>query len=166
MADPVAGGLVYAGVDELGEHPVGADHAERAVPGVDQADGGLDDPPQGRGQLQAAGHPHHGVQQVVQLVLRGGDLGQPVGDLVQQLGQPQPGQGAAEPLAAPGLAPTPRPLRRGSRTPATLPRPAPAAGNESPASGGRATGTSDPVRAADGTADRDLRPRSRRVGGP
>ena len=94
--------LVDPGVDELVQRPVRPDHPERAVLGVDQRDRRRHDPAQRGRQLQATGDTDHRVEQAVQLVPAGRDLGQPVGHLVQQLVQPQRGQPAAQPLGRGG----------------------------------------------------------------
>ena len=84
--------LVQADGDELGQPAVVADHAQRAVAGVDQRDGGLDDPAQHDLQVQVAADGDHRLQQGVHPVPGGQDRLEPDLQLVQQLVEPQLGQ--------------------------------------------------------------------------
>ena len=81
-------------VDEGRQPAVRAENAERAVAGVDQPDGGLDDPPQRGVQVQARGDAEEGVEQVLHPLLGPRHGSQPVLHLVQQLGQPHAGEQA------------------------------------------------------------------------
>ena len=68
--------------------PVLGQHAQRAVFGVDEVAGLLDDPPQDHGQVQLAVEDHDGLQQSAQL----GGILDPVEGLhgVQAKGRPPP----------------------------------------------------------------------------
>ncbi len=92
VADPLPGGLVDARVDELLQHPVGSDHAERRVLRVGQPRGRLGDLPQRRRQLQSGPDRHDRLEQCVQPVPAAGDLGEPFLYLGEQFVQPQAGQ--------------------------------------------------------------------------
>ena len=61
--------VVDARGDELAEHAVRAEDAERAVLRVGQVHGELDDPAQRVGQAEVARHGHDGVEQAPQAVL-------------------------------------------------------------------------------------------------
>ena len=105
-ADPLAGRLVDSGVHELHQGTIRPDHAQRRVLRVRQPRRRLHDVPQRGRQLQAGSHRHHRIQQRVQLITAGRDLGQPLLHLSQQLVQPQSGQGEPDRT---------RPLPRGAR---------------------------------------------------
>jgi hypothetical protein len=51
--DRLPGGVIDADLDELGQHPVIAEHSQGAVAGVDQLDGRPHDLPQRLVQLKA-----------------------------------------------------------------------------------------------------------------
>jgi hypothetical protein len=80
------GVVVNADVHELGEPLalVGAQHAERAVPGVDELDRGAHDPVQRALELEAGTDRDDGVEQALQAVPRADDLAQPVLQVAEQ----------------------------------------------------------------------------------
>ena len=89
--------------DELGQPPVGAEHAERAVSGADQLAGRLHDALQGAAQVEVGADADHRVQQRPQPLPAGHHLADPVEQLLQQLVQLHPGQrGQPERRRAPG----------------------------------------------------------------
>lgn len=75
----------HPGVDELGQVPVGGDHADRGVTGADQVTGGFDDVAQQHGQRQVTADQLVGVQQTAQPALGGQHLLRALDDLLQQL---------------------------------------------------------------------------------
>ena len=90
VADPRDQLFVHAGVHELLQLPVAAEHAERRVPGAEKIPGSDDDLPQHHRQAQIHGHQRIGAQQPAQPTLRGLHVTGPVDQLHQQLIQLQP----------------------------------------------------------------------------
>ena len=78
-------GLVEPDRDELGQPAVLADHAEGAVPGVDQPNGRLGDPAQHGFQLKIRADAHHGLEQRVDPIAGVEHLLQPQLELAEQL---------------------------------------------------------------------------------
>ena len=75
LADAVVGRVVDPDGDELRQAGAGVvEHAEGAVAGVDQADGGLDDAPQHARRVEVGPEDQDGVEQLAQ-ALRTRDLG-------------------------------------------------------------------------------------------
>jgi hypothetical protein len=82
--------LVDADVDEPGQPVVvGGQHAQGAVPGVDQLDGRGHDPAQGGLQLEPGGDGQHRVEQALHAVAGVDDLVEAFPDLVEQLVEAQ-----------------------------------------------------------------------------
>ena len=94
---PIVARVVFvdAFVDELDELVTVAAHAERAVPGVDELDGGVHDRAQRDVEVEAGGDDEHGVDEAVEAVAALDDLLDAVLDLAEQLAQPQLRQGVA-----------------------------------------------------------------------
>ena len=89
VVDPGYLGLVQPGRDETGQPPALADDAQRAVPGIDQGDRGLDDVPEHGFQVQLRADGDHGLQQGVRPVPGVDHRLQPRLQLVQQVIDPQ-----------------------------------------------------------------------------
>jgi hypothetical protein len=87
--------VVDAHVDEGRQPALGRQHAQRAVPGVDQLGARLDDAPQRGLQVQPGRDGEEGVEQVLDAGLALGHGRQAFLDLLQQLGEAHAGQGRA-----------------------------------------------------------------------
>jgi hypothetical protein len=67
VTDRAVGLLIDPRNDELGQRLTGlVEHAERAVAGVDQLAGGIDDALQRRGEVQVGPDRHRGIDQLTQ----------------------------------------------------------------------------------------------------
>jgi hypothetical protein len=100
MTHPVGQLLVDAHRDEGTQSATGAEYAQRSVAGVDQARRRLRDLMERRVQVQAGGHAEEGIEQVLHPLLGTGHRREAVLHLGEQLRQPHPGQGGADPQLA------------------------------------------------------------------
>lgn len=89
MSDLITHRLVDAFVDELDQFVVVAAHPQRAVPRVDQFDGGVHDGAQRFVQFQTGGDHQHGFDEAVEAVAALDDLLDTVLDLYEQFAKPK-----------------------------------------------------------------------------
>ena len=100
-SDPLAGGIVDAGVHELAEHAVLVEYAEGAIPGTDQLRCARHDVPQCGVEVKAAADPEHTFEQRIHSVTIGidysGDAGANLAEqpLQSVLGERTRNQGSA-----------------------------------------------------------------------
>ncbi|GAB3846333.1 hypothetical protein GCM10029963_25910 [Micromonospora andamanensis] len=80
--------------DEVVQHPIGTDHAERAVAGAGQVAGCLHDAPQGAAQIQVGADADDRVEQCPQPFPAGDHLADAIQHLLEQLVQADSGQRA------------------------------------------------------------------------
>jgi hypothetical protein len=100
VTDPRHDLVVDAHMQEPREASVRRDHAQSPVAGVDERGGRPDDAVQRLVELQPLADRQHRIQQALQPVLGGHDLGDPLLHLAQQLVEPQACQQVREPASA------------------------------------------------------------------